>query len=127
MRACDYSADLDNYNITLNVDFDKPITLDGNYDIKGKVIILPITGSGLSKIILGMYKLHKVLKKKNKKQLLISRHSTDNLKAKINVYLTPVVRNGQTYVDIKDLVLTFTTTRMRLKLDNLFKGDKALG
>lgn len=48
-----YSADLDNYNITLNVDFEKPITLDGNYDIKGKVIILPITGDGLSKIVLG--------------------------------------------------------------------------
>lgn len=60
-----YSADLDNYNITLNVDFDKPITLDGNYDIKGKVIILPITGDGLSKIILGMYRLHKVLKNSN--------------------------------------------------------------
>jgi len=96
-------ADLDNYNITLNVDFDKPIILDGNYDIKGKVIILPITGDGLSKIVL------------------------ENLKAKINVYLTPVVKNGHTYVDIKDLILTFTTTKMRLRLDNLFKGDKALG
>lgn len=49
----DYSADLDNYNITLDVAFEKPITLDGNYDIKGKVIILPITGDGLSKIVLG--------------------------------------------------------------------------
>lgn len=30
-------------------------------------------------------------------------------------------------MEIEDLVLKFTTTRMRLKLDNLFKGDKALG
>lgn len=96
-------ADLDNNNITLDVHFDKPITLDGNYDVKGKVIILPITGDGLSKI------------------------SLDNLRAKINVYLKPVVRNGNTYVDIKDIKLTFTTTRLHLKLDNLFKGDKALG
>lgn len=96
-------ADLDNYNITLNVEFAKPITLDGNYDIKGKVIILPITGDGLSKIVL------------------------ENLKAKINVYLMPVVRNGHTYAEVKDVVLSFSTTKMRLKLDNLFKGDKALG
>ncbi|XP_060873611.1 protein takeout-like [Metopolophium dirhodum] len=96
-------ADLDNNNITLDVNFEKPITLDGNYDIKGKVIILPITGDGLSKI------------------------SLDNLRAKINVYLKPVVKNGNTYMDIKDLKLAFTTTKMQLKLDNLFKGDKALG
>lgn len=39
----------------------------------------------------------------------------------------PVVRNGHTYSEVKDVVLSFTTTKMRLKLDNLFKGDKALG
>ncbi|KAL4092097.1 hypothetical protein QTP88_026666 [Uroleucon formosanum] len=96
-------ADLDNNNITLDVYFEKPITLDGNYDIKGKVIILPITGDGLCKI------------------------SLDNLIAKVNVYLKPVVRNGQTYADIKEIKLTFTTTKLNMKLDNLFKGDKALG
>ncbi|VVC25553.1 Haemolymph juvenile hormone binding [Cinara cedri] len=96
-------ADLNNYNITVDVDFDKPIILDGNYDIKGKVIILPITGDGKSRITL------------------------ENLKAKINVYLKPTMKNGVTYVDVVDLKLKFTTTRMRLKLDNLFKGDKALG
>jgi len=96
-------ADPDNYNFTLNVDFEKPITLDGNYNIKGKVMILPITGDGMCKIVL------------------------DNVKAKVNVYLTPVVRNGQTYAEVKDLVLKFTTTKLYLKLDNLFKGDKALG
>uniref|UniRef100_A0A2H8TXF5 Protein takeout n=1 Tax=Melanaphis sacchari TaxID=742174 RepID=A0A2H8TXF5_9HEMI len=96
-------ADLNNNNIALDVHFEKPITLDGNYDVKGKIIILPITGDGICKI------------------------SLDNLKAKINVYLNPVVRNGITYVDVKDIKLTFTTTKMHIKLDNLFKGDKALG
>lgn len=49
----DYSTDLDKNNITLDVDFEKSIILDGNYDIKGKVIILPITGDGKSRISLG--------------------------------------------------------------------------
>lgn len=39
--------------MTLDVEFEKPITLEGNYDIKGKVMILPITGDGKSKISLG--------------------------------------------------------------------------
>ncbi|XP_050443509.1 protein takeout-like [Adelges cooleyi] len=103
LKIKDLHADMDKYNITLTAEFDKPIVLDGHYDIKGKVIILPITGDGLSKI------------------------SLDNLKAKINVYLKPVKRNGQTYLEITDLFLKFTTSRLRLKLENLFKGDKALG
>jgi len=53
----DYSTDMDNNNITLDVDFKKPVTLDGNYDIKGKVMVLPITGEGMSKIMLGNCKL----------------------------------------------------------------------
>jgi len=96
-------TDIDNNNITLDVDFKNPVTLDGNYDIKGKVMVLPITGEGMSKIML------------------------DNLKAKINVYLKTVEKNGNTYYEIKDLILKFTVTKMHLKLDNLFNGDKALG
>lgn len=45
---------MNNNKFTIDVEFEKPITLDGNYDVKGKVIILPITGDGLSKITLGM-------------------------------------------------------------------------
>lgn len=55
------------------------------------------------------------------------KYSAENLKAKLNVYLKPVVKNGVTYVDVKDIILTFTTSKMRISLDNLFKGDKALG
>ncbi|XP_050541478.1 protein takeout-like [Daktulosphaira vitifoliae] len=97
------NVDLDKFNITLDINFDKPMVLDGNYDIKGKVIILPITGNGLSKIVL------------------------ENFKAKINIYLKTITKNGQVYLEITDLVFRFSTTLMRLKLDNLFKGDKVLG
>lgn len=50
----DYSANVENNNFTLDVEFEKPITLDGNFDIKGKVMILPITGNGKVKISLGI-------------------------------------------------------------------------
>lgn len=93
----------DGNNITLILDFEKPIVLDGMYDVKGKVIILPITGDGMSKI------------------------SLENIKAKTNLILKTVVRNGITYYDIKSFILSLTVTKMRIKLENLFKGDKALG
>lgn len=38
-----------------------------------------------------------------------------------------VVRNGDTFVEIQELSLKFTTSRMHIKLDNLFNGDKVLG
>jgi len=96
-------TDMDNNNITLDLDFKKPVTLDGHYDIKGKIMILPITGEGLSKIML------------------------ENLRSKINVYLKTVERNGNTYYEIKEFILKFTVNKMHIKLDNLFNGDKALG
>lgn len=67
---CAFSADLNKNNITLDVHFEKPITLDGNYDIKGKVIILPITGEGLSKISLGMDTYFSILFLKCKSSIL---------------------------------------------------------
>lgn len=41
--------------------------------------------------------------------------------------MKPMVKQGVTYMDVSDIRLKFTTTKLRIKLDNLFKGDKALG
>lgn len=44
--------DLVNYTFDFDV-VPKPLTLNGLYDISGKVLILPIVGKGKSKIVLG--------------------------------------------------------------------------
>lgn len=43
------------------------------------------------------------------------------------MYGKPLKKNGVEYMDVEKTSLTFTTTRMRLDLSNLFNGDKALG
>lgn len=43
------------------------------------------------------------------------------------MYGKPLKKNGVEYMDVEKITLTFTTTRMRLDLSNLFNGDKALG
>ena len=45
----------------------------------------------------------------------------------MNAHLKTVVKNEETYMEIQDISLKFTTTRMHIKLENLFNGDKVLG
>lgn len=51
----------------------------------------------------------------------------DNFKSVSITRMEPYMKNGNTYLRIKDFKFKFTTSRLHLKLDNLFNGDKALG
>lgn len=39
----------------------------------------------------------------------------------------PVVKNGNTFLDVESLSLKFLASKLNMKYDNLFNGDKALG
>lgn len=41
--------------------------------------------------------------------------------------MKPVVKNGNEFLEIDDFSFKFITTKLSLKLSNLFNGDKALG
>lgn len=41
--------------------------------------------------------------------------------------MKPVLRNGNTYLEVQSLDWKFTTSKMHLKMNNLFNGDKVLG
>lgn len=41
--------------------------------------------------------------------------------------MKPVIKNGNKYLEIVNIVWKFIPTNMKLRLDNLFNGDKALG
>lgn len=99
------SAHYDPENYTLFMDLHNPkgVELEGDYEISGKVLILPIVGKGKCKINLD---LSRVI---------------------ANVQLKPVVKNGNTHLEIVKLLWKFTATKLVLKFDNLFNGDKALG
>lgn len=43
------------------------------------------------------------------------------------VQMKPIVKNGNKYLEIVKIAWKFTPTNMKINLDNLFNGDKALG
>ncbi|CAO1407089.1 unnamed protein product [Diamesa serratosioi] len=79
------------------------IQLISRYRINGKVLILPIQGNGNSNITLS------------------------NLDINIKFKPKMIQKNGKEYLQADNFKLSFETTRLYLKLENLFNGDKALG
>lgn len=51
----------------------------------------------------------------------------DNYKSFSVVKMKPVLKNGNTYLEVKSLDFKFTTSKMHLIMNNLFNGDKILG
>lgn len=41
--------------------------------------------------------------------------------------MKPIVKNDVTYLEIQTLSWKFSTTKMHMRLNNLFNGDKTLG
>lgn len=130
--------------------------LDGNYEVVGKVLFLPIVGKGKCKFSLGknpnncyfkcinlksiqkvlyiLYLLLSINKKLSNPNSTIDKLIFENLlffldysNAFANIQMKPVVRSEIEYLDIDKVSWSFTPTNMRIKLDNLFNGDKALG
>ncbi|CAI6362516.1 unnamed protein product [Macrosiphum euphorbiae] len=91
------------YSLDAEVHPQKSIMLDGDYETNGKVLILPIVGKGRCKIVIDVSKFVGT------------------------VQMKPVVKNGNKYLEIVKIAWKFTPTNMKIKLDNLFNGDKALG
>ncbi|XP_050308147.1 protein takeout-like [Anthonomus grandis grandis] len=100
----DLLFDFDNKIIEITMHSDM-VQLIGTYDIKGKILVLPITGNGPANITIhdGIFK-YKVSYKMEK-------------------------RGGFDYVklDQKNDKLDFTITEAYFQLDNLFEGNKAMG
>ncbi|KAH8283812.1 hypothetical protein KR054_002499, partial [Drosophila jambulina] len=75
----------------------KSMSLVGPYSVKGKVLILPVSGSG---------------------------HT--NNKAIIRFSGQPLEKDGETYLDVTDVKLTLKPGSISFLFTNLFNGDKAL-
>ncbi|KAH8414039.1 hypothetical protein KR222_002846, partial [Zaprionus bogoriensis] len=79
------------------------LSLIGPYDIKGKVLILPISGTGKSNITMV------------------------NLNLQIVFTGKAYEKNGESYMEATNLKLLAKPSRIFYQFDNLFNGDKALG
>lgn len=54
-------------------------------------------------------------------------YSLDVSKAYGTFRMKPVVKNGNTFLEIDTLTWKLAVSKLSLKFDNLFNGDKALG
>lgn len=79
------------------------VTLQGDYKINGRVLILPIQGDG--------------------KSLL----SFENVDIGIKYKPKIVTKNGKEFIQTDKFKLEFDTAKFSLHFSNLFNGDKALG
>uniref|UniRef100_A0A2S2PW13 Protein takeout n=1 Tax=Sipha flava TaxID=143950 RepID=A0A2S2PW13_9HEMI len=91
------------YRFYAEVEPKESIDLEGFYDITGKVLTFPIVGNGKCKISLDVPKFYDT------------------------VIMNPVVKNGSTHLEVDSLSWKFTATKLYIKMDNLFNGDKVLG
>nr|CAD7402756.1 unnamed protein product [Timema poppensis] len=103
VKVTSHKSDLDNY--VMNTDVLNPkLELLSDYEISGRILLLPITGKGKCNVTLSELKSHIYQKGE------------------------PVFKNGKMYLN--DSIFEFKMQelgRMYLDLENLFNGDKALG
>jgi len=102
-KMSDLKVDLNQRVISLKMRSSKPIILEGTYKIAGKVLILPIVGSGKSIFVLSGF---------NATGYSISDGYT---------------KDGEEFWKIQNVDFTFDVTKLHMRLDNLFNGDKRLG
>lgn len=79
------------------------VSLNGDYKIKGKVLVLPIQGDGKSSM------------------------KFENLDIIIKYKPRVITKNGRVYIQTEKFKLDFETSRLTMHFSNLFNGDKALG
>jgi len=98
----DIDLDTDKKEWTFMGNFPK-VELIGKYDMKGKILILPIAGNGATNLTI------------------------DNLLVTYKCMYELVNKKGEEYANCKDSSVDFTMDRMYFKFDNLFNGDPRLG
>ncbi|KAM7362285.1 protein takeout-like [Cochliomyia hominivorax] len=88
------------HELTLHVE---KVELVGDYQVNGKILVLPITGTGKSNITMV------------------------NVDLIVKFTGTPLEKDGKTYMKIDKFHLDIEPKRIIFKIDNLFNGDKVLG
>ncbi|XP_026285874.2 protein takeout-like [Frankliniella occidentalis] len=91
------------HRISMRAKVAAPLRLDGGYTIDGRVLVLPITGSGQCSLQL------------------------DDVTADLTLAAHEITKNGQKHLAVDKLSLSFDTSKLHMRFDNLFNGNKELG
>ncbi|KAL0275799.1 UNVERIFIED_CONTAM: hypothetical protein PYX00_003543 [Menopon gallinae] len=101
-KISDVKADVPNFRFSAKVTVPE-VSLKGKYNINGKVLILPITGNG--DCVLTM----------------------DDVAAQVELLGKERKKDGRLYMNVQKFDFKFDLKKFKLKFENLFNGDKALG
>ncbi|XP_041972265.1 protein takeout-like [Aricia agestis] len=97
-----YKADLNHYRLRTD-SLTPKMEFIADYVMKGRILLLPIQGKGVANITL------------------------TNLLVKHDLIGEPVVRDGETYMHIREYRTRFVPKQVTLHFTDLFNGDKVLG
>lgn len=96
------NAEVDKFHFTVPVTFPEGVSLKGHYKIDGKVLVLPIKGDGQCDLKL------------------------DNITAVVELVGRERKVKDVVYMDLEAFKFNFETTRLMLRFENLFNGNKQL-
>ncbi|XP_030572088.1 protein takeout [Drosophila novamexicana] len=96
------SIDPSQLKFTLSLTFPK-LKLESEYSIKGKIMMMPMLGDGNCQVEL------------------------TNITMATELFGEEYMKNGASYLRIKDIKVKYDLANVHMQLDNLFNGDKALG
>lgn len=102
LELYNHRLDLDNGCLLTSDSYNPQVDFVADYKLDGKVLLLPVRGSGRSNIT--MYGL------KSHNELTCEKYE----------------KNGEIYLRIKKYSVTFNPEKVKLNFDNLFDGDKAI-
>ncbi|CAG9558885.1 unnamed protein product [Danaus chrysippus] len=97
-----YKADLKHHRLRTD-SLTPKMEFIADYVMKGRILVLPIQGKGVANITMV------------------------NLVVKHDLIGEPVVKDGETFMHIKDYRIKFIPEKVNLHFSNLFNGDKRLG
>lgn len=102
LQMLDYHVDWDKCLLSSDA-YNPQVDFVADYKVDGKVLLLPVTGTGKSNIT--MY----------------------DLKTRSEIFCEKYQKDGDTYLKVKKYIVKFTPKHVNLQFDNLFNGDNVLG
>lgn len=112
-----------NHSLNLHVDY---LNIVGDYEVNGKILILPVVGSGKSNITTGIIVGFFVYHSHEKISLFYYIFISVDVNMFLNFVGVPLEKDGATFMHIEKLNVAAQPKKMIFKVDNLFNGDKAL-
>lgn len=119
------SASLDKYTL-FTESLSPELRLEAEYNLNGRILLLPIQGQGPCTITLGIRNFATSFSKITLSTFVFIFFLV-NAKLNHTIIGEPFEKKGKKYIKIVDYIVSIVPEKMTFKFDNLFNGDQRLG